>query len=71
MHGEKNFPLEKMKSSLDINLPDKCDDSLYLKLLEENLPRVYELSKPDICFYLAGVDVVKVNETNFLTNKGR
>lgn len=59
MHGEKNFPLQKMKSSLDINLPDKCDDSLYMKLLEEHLPKVYELSKPEICFYLAGVDVMK------------
>ena len=60
MHGEKNFPLRKMKSSLDVNLPDKCSDEEYMKYLIANLPIAFEKSnKPDIVFYLAGVDVGK------------
>jgi acetoin utilization deacetylase AcuC-like enzyme len=60
MHSEKNFPLKKMNSSLDIGLPDFADDTHYLSLLYQNLPKVFELSKPDIVLYCAGVDVVKV-----------
>ncbi len=25
MHGKNNFPLRKMKSSLDVDLPDGCE----------------------------------------------
>ena len=64
MHGAKNFPSKKMKSSLDINLPDKCEDTMYLSLLHDNLYKSLEICKnnwgkyPDIVFYLAGVDIV-------------
>lgn len=60
MHGQKNFPLKKQKSNLDVELPDKCSDVLYLDLLKDNLSKAMELSRPDIVFYLAGVDVVEV-----------
>jgi len=55
MHGAKNYPLFKAKSTLDIELPDKTNDADYLKILEENLPRVFA-HKPDIVFYLGGAD---------------
>lgn len=58
MHGERNYPLRKETSSLDIGLPDKCDDALYLKILEVNLRNVIDNFKPDFMFYLAGVDVL-------------
>ncbi|PRP89134.1 hypothetical protein PROFUN_01854 [Planoprotostelium fungivorum] len=57
MHGAKNFPLNKMKSDLDVELPDRCDDEEYLGLLSKHLPDVLEKSNPDIIFYLAGVDI--------------
>jgi acetoin utilization deacetylase AcuC-like enzyme len=67
MHGAKNFPLRKMRSSIDVNLPDKCGDDFYLKLLNENMEKALELCRdkskgknPSIVFYLAGVDVVEV-----------
>jgi acetoin utilization deacetylase AcuC-like enzyme len=57
MHGEKNYPAEKMRSSLDVGIRDGATDQDYLNLLASNLPRVLEASAPDIAFYLAGVDV--------------
>jgi acetoin utilization deacetylase AcuC-like enzyme len=58
-HGEKNYPFKKEKSDLDIGFPDKTDDILYLKKLEETLPKVIDDFEPDFIFYLAGVDVLE------------
>jgi acetoin utilization deacetylase AcuC-like enzyme len=57
MHGERNYPLAKMRSTLDVPLRDGVGDAEYLETLQRNLPSVLERSKPDIVFYLAGVDV--------------
>ncbi len=55
MHGAKNYPLFKEKSSLDIELPDKTGDAEFLEILDEALPRVF-LHNPDLVFYLGGAD---------------
>ncbi len=55
MHGAKNYPLFKEKSTLDIELPDGTSDTEYLETLNEALPRVF-LHNPDIVFYLGGAD---------------
>ena len=57
MHGERNYPLAKMRSNLDIPLRDGVGDTEYLDTLEQHLPVVLKQSQPDIAFYLAGVDV--------------
>ena len=57
MHGERNYPADKMRSSLDVGIRDGATDQDYLKLLASHLPRVLESSDPDLAFYLAGVDV--------------
>jgi acetoin utilization deacetylase AcuC-like enzyme len=56
MHGAKNFPFRKQKSSLDVELPDGCGDTEYLALLEEHLPRVLDAAAAQILFFQAGVD---------------
>ena len=55
MHGAKNYPLFKEKSTLDIELPDKTADAEYLETLDEALPRIF-LHNPDLVFYLGGAD---------------
>lgn len=59
MHGEKNYPLRKERSDLDIPLPDKTGDKLYLDTLRETLPRLLDEVQPDLVFYLSGVDVLE------------
>lgn len=58
MHGEKNFPLRKVPSDLDVGLPDHAGDVAYLAALAAHLPIAIDRARPDLVFYLAGVDVV-------------
>lgn len=55
MHGEKNYPLFKEISNLDIELRDETDDAEFLEILGEVLPRIF-LHEPDLVFYLGGAD---------------
>jgi acetoin utilization deacetylase AcuC-like enzyme len=58
MHGEKNYPAVKMRSSLDVGLVDGTGDADYLAALAIHLPAVLQEARADIAFYVAGVDVV-------------
>jgi acetoin utilization deacetylase AcuC-like enzyme len=58
MHGEKNYPTLKMRSTRDVALADGLDDAGYLGALEEQLPSVLDAASADLAFYVAGVDVV-------------
>ncbi|MBA3357113.1 MAG: histone deacetylase [Pyrinomonadaceae bacterium] len=55
MHGAKNYPLFKARSSLDIELADGTADESYLQTLAHHLPFVFQ-HDPDILFYLGGAD---------------
>jgi acetoin utilization deacetylase AcuC-like enzyme len=56
MHSERNYPLRKVASDLDIGLPDRASDAAYLAALTDALPRLLDHGRPDIVFYNAGVD---------------
>jgi acetoin utilization deacetylase AcuC-like enzyme len=58
MHGERNYPLRKEHSDLDIGLPDKTEGGVYLQKLATTLPGLLKQHQPDMVFYLAGVDVL-------------
>jgi acetoin utilization deacetylase AcuC-like enzyme len=58
MHGEKNYPTQKEKSDLDIGLPDKCEDELFLSTLKNTLPKLINDVQPDLIMYLSGVDII-------------
>lgn len=62
MHGEKNYPMHKEKSDLDIELPDGTEDKTYLHILENALDKCLQLHEPDFIFYLCGVDVLKTDK---------
>jgi acetoin utilization deacetylase AcuC-like enzyme len=55
MHGAKNYPLFKQRSSLDVELADGTGDDEYLEALARNLPRAFGHG-PEIVFYLGGAD---------------
>jgi acetoin utilization deacetylase AcuC-like enzyme len=58
MHGQKNYPFKKEKSDWDIPLEDHTNDEVYLNILNETLPKLFNRVDPDFVFYLSGVDVV-------------
>ena len=58
MHGDRNYPIQKMVSDLDISLKCGTGDDEYLPLLERTLDKLINQQKPDIIFYQAGVDVL-------------
>ena len=66
MHGERNYPLRKEMSTLDIGLPDGMEDTAYLKILNNTLPRLLDDFQPDFVFYLSGVDVLETDKLGHL-----
>jgi len=58
MHGQKNYPFKKEESDWDIPLDDHTNDEVYLNILNETLPKLFNRVDPDFVFYLSGVDVV-------------
>lgn len=62
MHGERNYPLRKELSDLDLHLPDGMGDKPYLQLLRETLPRLLDEVEPDFVFYQSGVDILDTDK---------
>ncbi len=56
IHAEKNFPVRKAVSTLDIGLPDGTGDDAYLATLADTLPPLVASFEPDLILYQAGVD---------------
>tara|TARA_R110002124_G_scaffold287314_1_gene472611 strand:- start:1149 stop:2048 length:900 start_codon:yes stop_codon:yes gene_type:complete len=61
IHGEKNYPFKKPPSSLDVGLPDKTADKEYHRNLIESLDTVFREFKPDLVFYLGGIDPLETD----------
>lgn len=61
MHGAHNYPFRKETSDLDLPLPDGIRDAEYLSLLSRHLKSILEDRKPDIVFYLSGVDILETD----------
>ena len=56
LHAEKNYPVRKIPSDLDVGLPDGVEDDVYGEALRDHLPRLVDALSPDLVFYNAGVD---------------
>lgn len=67
MHGEKNYPVRKERSDLDIGLPDGTEDAAYLRILRDTLPRMLDSVQPDFVFYQSGVDVLATDKLGRLS----
>ncbi|MTB51553.1 histone deacetylase [Lewinella sp. W8] len=66
-HGAKNYPGRKMNSDLDHGFPDKTGDELYLSTLYAILPDLLDRLRPDIVFYLSGVDILETDKLGRLS----
>lgn len=67
MHGASNYPAHKEQSDLDIALPDKTSDQIYLKILQETLPQLIDQVQPDHIFFQSGVDVLATDKLGKLS----
>ncbi|MBH0237408.1 histone deacetylase family protein [Methylobrevis albus] len=56
LHGERNYPVRKVASSLDVGFDDGLEDAPYLAALEQALGQALARFSPDLVFYNAGVD---------------
>ncbi|MCH4892761.1 histone deacetylase [Sphingomonas sp. SFZ2018-12] len=56
IHAEKNFPVRKARSTLDVALPDGVGDAEYLDALATTLMPLLDDFAPDLVLYQAGVD---------------
>lgn len=56
VHAEKNYPVRKIESDMDVALPDGVRDDAYIEIIEDTLHRATQAFRPDIVFYNAGVD---------------
>ncbi len=56
IHGEKNYPVRKQLSDLDIPLPDGTDDHEFLSALERGIQHSMASAQADLVIYLAGAD---------------
>jgi len=56
LHQENNYPMIKPPSSIDVNLPDGCDDASYLAWLDNALSSGLRQFEPDLLCYVAGAD---------------
>ncbi len=57
MHGKNNFPFRKQTSRIDVELPDRSGDDVYLEELRRVLPSIWEFG-PQVIFYQSGVDAL-------------
>jgi acetoin utilization deacetylase AcuC-like enzyme len=67
LHGANNYPFKKPASSLDIGLPDKTGDKVYLQTLGEALDEIFNQFNPDLVFYLGGIDPLDTDQLGRLS----
>jgi len=58
VHGARNYPFQKERSSRDVPLEDGVTDEVYLGVLTRELPPILETFHPDLVLYIGGVDVL-------------
>jgi acetoin utilization deacetylase AcuC-like enzyme len=57
VHAEKNFPVRKAASTLDVGLPDGTGDGAYLAALVPAFDAIIDEVRPELILFQAGVDV--------------
>ena len=61
IHGEKNYPFNKPPSDLDLGLPDGTTDKIYHQTLISALDSILNEFRPDLVFYLGGIDPLETD----------
>lgn len=67
IHCEKNFPVRKARSDLDVDLTKGMRDASYLKVVTDTLDQVITRFDPTLVLYDAGVDVYEGDPLGMLS----
>jgi len=67
LHARSNYPREKERSTLDVELDDGAGDVEMLHALGATLPAALDAHTPDVAFYQAGVDALHADRLGRLT----
>ena len=67
IHQERNYPVPKPPSDLDINLEDGTGDEEYLRELRRGLDESFSRFAPDLILYVAGADPYREDQLGGLT----
>ena len=67
IHQLNNYPDEKPKSTMDVDLPDGVGDEQYLHQLEEALTPAMCAFRPDLVVYIAGADPYREDQLGGLS----
>ena len=67
LHQHNNYPLWKPPSSIDVDLPDGCNDDDYLAWLDNALSSGLRQFEPDLICYIAGADPYKEDQLGGLS----
>jgi acetoin utilization deacetylase AcuC-like enzyme len=59
IHGAKNFPFRKERSTVDVELPDGSGDDLFLAALDLHVPQLLDSLRPGLAIFLAGADPLR------------
>ena len=62
MHGERNYPFQKEISDLDVPLKDGIKGDEYLRLLDISLKEIKTKIRPELIFYISGVDILETDK---------
>lgn len=65
LHGARNFPFRKQKSTLDVELADGTNDEAYLEALAQALPHVWDF-EPQLILFQSGVDGLATDKLGHL-----
>jgi len=65
LHGARNFPFRKQKSTLDVELPDSTGDEAYLAALAPALEQVWQF-QPQLVLFQSGVDALSTDSLGHL-----
>jgi acetoin utilization deacetylase AcuC-like enzyme len=56
LHGERNYPFQRIASDLDVDLESGTGDERYLEALDAALDHAVPRAAAELAFYLAGAD---------------
>ena len=56
LHGAQNYPFVRVAGDIDVDVPDRAGDDVYLALLDDTLARLDAHGPFDLAFLLCGAD---------------